>query len=256
MLCSAMATSTRVPQEQGCGSPGRESLPMRKKQGLRNFGWPLLSRELSIVVYWKTNIMGVVKICKCKLRFLTGMKSVMVIAACLAVLSFAGCASLSEADPFFVATTPEIYPPKDSREHIPLISENPAGKFKVIGTMDWEAPRRWNFVRRALERTARKHGADAIILRQKENFRETNLVDMPPTMRWVPVTRIVYVSSGPKNNRTTRAVPVTNFYPVFQPGFVAENVQDWTGVHADFIVFDSTKPLGTAPSIKLSAFDQ
>jgi hypothetical protein len=226
-----------------------------KKQGLRNFGWQLLSSELSIVIYCKTNIMGVVKICKCKLSFLTGIRPVPSIASCLAVLFFAGCASLSEADPFFIAATPEIYPPKDSREHIPLIADNPEGKFKVIGTMDWESPRRWNFVRRALERTARKHGADAIILREKKSFRETNLVDMPPTMRWVPVTRIVYVSSGPKNNRTTRAVPVTNFYPVFQPGFIAENVQDWTGVHAEFIVFDSAKPVGTSPQINLSAFD-
>lgn len=200
--------------------------------------------------------MGDPKFCKCKLRIPSKMNFLIPLAGSITALLFSGCASLSEADAFFVATTPEIYPPKNAREFVPLISEEPKENFKVIGTMVWEAPRGWNFMRRALERTARKHGADAIILRHKDSFRETNLVDMPPSMRWVPVTRIIYVSSGPKNNRTTRAVPVTDFYPVFQPGFVAENIQNWTGVNADFIVFDSTMPMGRMPELDIAELDE
>jgi len=196
--------------------------------------------------------MGLIEFCKRKVGAGAGVGTAALLSL---LLLMSGCASLSEADAYYVAKTPDIFEPKAKDEPVPLLAEDPPDKFQVIGSMDWEAPRRWSFVRRALERTARLRGADAIILREKDSFQETNLVDVPPTMRWVPVTRIVYVTTGPRNNRSTRAVPVTNFMPVFQSGYVAENVQNWTGVRADFIVWAGTKPVSRVPAIDLEALD-
>lgn len=200
--------------------------------------------------------MGVFKFCKRKLPHAVAGFFRSVLLGALAGCLLGGCASLSEADAFYVATTPELFAPKPKGEPVNLLLEKPGEDFKVIGTMDWETPRRWGFVRRALERTARKHGADAVILRQKNNFRETTLVDIPPEMRWIPRTRIIYIKSGSRENRTTRAVPVTDFFPVWQPGYVAENVQDWTAVRAEFIVFEGTKPIGKIPSLDIGALDR
>lgn len=188
--------------------------------------------------------MGVTEICKRKLFPICIDRLCSVLLAPAFALLLSGCASLKEADAFYVPTTADLYPAKPADAQIPVLAKAPKKNFQVIGILEWEAPRRWQFVRRALERTARIHGADAILLQERRDFRETTLVDIPPTTKWVPVTRIVYVTSGSGQKKTTTATPVTEYYPVFQPGYLAENVQNWTAVRAEFIVFEGTKPIG------------
>jgi hypothetical protein len=150
---------------------------------------------------------------------------------------FNGCASVRSTTVHYLPATMETFPPKEPGTPIPLLSGPPKQDHKVIGTFAWETDHDWSFIRRSLEYNAQRAGADAMILRERETFRETTLVDIPPQMRWIPRVRYVRVTSGSGNNRTTRVVPVVRYWPIVRPGGVVSNTETWNNVSVDMIVF-------------------
>jgi len=160
-----------------------------------------------------------------------------------------GCASVSSTSVHYLSLTPEIYPPKEKDAAIPLLAEKPDVPFKAIGRFQWETPRNWRFIRRSLEYNARINGADAILLKDRESFRETVLTDVPPRVQMIPYTRYIAVPCGGKRGGW-RWVPVTRYRPFIRPGYVDERVTHWTAVDAEMIIFpDRTKPLRASSTV-------
>lgn len=160
---------------------------------------------------------------------------------------FSGCVSSSRH--LYVATTPDIYPPKDKKQQIPLLGKKPEIPFRVIGKFQWETLHGWGFIRKCLEYNARINGADAVILHERTFRTETTYTNVPPRVDMIPYTQYVPVSCKGKKNQNTEFVPVVSYVPVFVPGYIRPNIYQWTGVDAEMVVFPGTKPIGKLPPL-------
>ncbi len=161
-----------------------------------------------------------------------------VLPAVLVGLLAIGCAGIESTTAYYLPATTDVFPPKPKDAQIPILTEKPNRKSRTIGRFEWETTRNWKFIRRSLEFNARVNGADAVVVKKNKRFREVVLTDIPPSMEMVPFTRYVYVPQSRGKNRNYDVVPIVDFWPVFQPGYVSQSVRIWTTVNAEMIVFD------------------
>lgn len=160
-----------------------------------------------------------------------------------------GCVSSTRH--LYIATTPDIYPPKDKKQQIPLLGKKPEIAFRPIGKFQWETTHGWGFIRKALEYNARIQGADAVILRERTSRTEKTYTEIPPHFDMVPYTQYVSVPNSNKNqkNQNQQVVAVTTYIPLFVPGRTQTNIYQWIYVDAEMIVFPGTHPVGKLPPL-------
>jgi len=153
----------------------------------------------------------------------------------LGTLILGGCASVSYTDRYYLSYTTDTPPPKPKNAPVVILPAKPDVPYRTIGRLAFESAHSWPFFVRSIEYNARRNGADAAILRDRKTRQELQLVNVPPSLEYVPVTNYVYVQN--KDNSVS-VYPVINYIPVYQPGYVFENVVDITAIEAEMIVFE------------------
>ena len=162
----------------------------------------------------------------------------------LACLGLAGCANLQETAVFYTPVSPQYYPPLEKKAFVPILSQSPPWRSRVIGNFDMETDRGPKFAREALLFNARRQGADAVVMRGlKYDVRRTyNYI--PPSWTSYPVTN--YYNQWVQNNKgkwVNQPQTYTTFIPIYRPGGVVVDDVMWTHVRADMVVQRGKKPL-------------
>lgn len=131
---------------------------------------------------------------------------------------------------FYVALTPQTFPPKEADAPIPVLEKEPREPHRVIGALRFESNRGWNFMRKSMLYNARSNGADAVFLKNTTTRQQWGLIQTPARMDWVPVTNWCRDKEGHVYSNTT-------WVPFFRPGFTRPYVEEITGIDARMLVF-------------------
>lgn len=142
--------------------------------------------------------------------------------------------TVSSTADFYLASTPEIYPPKPKDAPIPILGKSPDRPYKVIGRLRFEASRGWRFMRESMLYNARQNGADAVILRDSTARQQMYFTEVPPMVDWVSVPGPVVVQ---KVGKKTYYSSYPNYVPIYQPGYTRRWVEQIVGIDAEMIVF-------------------
>jgi hypothetical protein len=157
----------------------------------------------------------------------------MVAALSLCVLT--GCETVSSTSRYFVPLTTGTFPPLPKDAPVAILGEKPERPYDTVGELVFTSEKNWPFFVRSIEYNARRHGADAAILRNRSTTTETLMVSVPPTVDYVPFVRYVLVQKG--NDGKPVYVPVTDYFPIVTPGYLGENEIEITSVDALLIRF-------------------
>lgn len=152
--------------------------------------------------------------------------------ASVLVVALTACASVSSTSQFYLATTERIYPPKPKDAPIPIMGKAPASPYRVIGKLRFQTDQGWPFLRKSMLYNARSNGADAVILKDTWAFNRWGLVQVPPTVNWMPVPGPYYQDC---NGGWAYGGPA--WVPWYQPGYVVPTVRTITGIDSEMIVF-------------------
>ena len=77
---------------------------------------------------------------------------------------------------------------------------------------------------------AQVNGADLVILKAENSRQQMYMTQVPPQVNWVP-------SPGYYQKcRNGRVYGYTNWVPIYQPGYVQQNVQNITSIDAEMVV--------------------
>ena len=149
-----------------------------------------------------------------------------------------GCASVESTADFYLANTPDIYPPKPKDYPIPILGRAPDRPYKSIGGLTFQSDRGWKFMRESMLYNARRNGADAVILKSSTAREQERFQEVPPRTDWVPVPGPVIVQ---KKGNKTYYQNYPNYVPVFQPGYIRRWVDVIIGIDSEMIVFKSKR---------------
>lgn len=169
------------------------------------------------------------------------MKRGILLAVCLGLCA---CADLEQTAVFYTPAAPDYYPPWPQNAPVPILSQPPPWRNRVIGRFDMETDRGLKFARQALLFNARRQGADAVIMRSLDYDVRRTYNYIPPSWTSVPVTN--FYNQWVQNNKGQWVnVPqaYTTFIPVFRPARVDVDDIMWTHVRADMVVRRGKKPL-------------
>lgn len=121
---------------------------------------------------------------------------------------------------------------------VPILGKAPDRPHKTIGRLAFSSTLGFRFMRKSIEYNARIHGADAVILRGMDSDTQVFLTEVPPSWDYVPYTSYVpYYVEGKKGQVYTKYSSVTNWQPVFRPGYVSPESVTTTAIDAEMIVF-------------------
>jgi len=150
------------------------------------------------------------------------------------LLLLPGCASVKDTAQYYVSYTTRTFPPKPKDAPIQILGKRPAERYQVIGRLAFESPHGWKFMRRSMEYNARMNGADAVLLKDESSRTETYVQDVPPRMDWVPVS--TWVGTGNRKGKNNGGYYVTNYVPVFRPGYTQVSQVNWIAIDAEMLV--------------------
>lgn len=153
----------------------------------------------------------------------------------VAALLLPGCASVQDTAQYYVSYTTKIYPPKPKDAPIPILGRKPTERYRVIGRLAFESPHGWKFLRKSMEYNARMNGADAVLLKDESSRTETIVQDVPARMDWEPVS--TWVCTYDKKGRSNGGYYVTNYVPVYRPGYTQVSQVNWIAIDAEMLVF-------------------
>jgi hypothetical protein len=153
-------------------------------------------------------------------------------------LGLIGCASVESTAIYYTSYTLDQYPPKPKDAFIPVIGKAPDRPFRKIGRLAFSSDLGYRFMRQSIDYNARQNGADAVILHDVDSITQTFLTEVPPSWDYVPVTSYnTYDVDGCRGGGYGGVQPVTNWVPVFQPGYIQPTTVTTTTIDAEMIVF-------------------
>lgn len=155
-----------------------------------------------------------------------------VLAVGVAVL-LSACASVSSTRVFYQPTTANFYPPKDKNSIIPILNAPPARPYYEIGRFAFQSDLGYPFVQRSLIYNAQQAGADAVIIKNYQNWSVPSYYSVPPVYGWLPVGGWYGGGCG----RWGGGWSVGGAVPIAYPGYTGVSYQNVTGVDARMIVF-------------------
>ena len=150
----------------------------------------------------------------------------------VAALLFSGCASVSSTAVFYRPATDTVYPPKDPKAIIPILSAAPSRPFREIGSFGFQSDLGYSFVQSALLYNARRAGADAVIIKDYKSWSVPYWYTVPPTVNWIPVGGGGYYGGGCGGWSGGAA-----YVPVTYPGYSGVNYRNFTGIDARMVVY-------------------
>lgn len=154
------------------------------------------------------------------------MKRILAYCSVAAGLLLGGCASVRSTAIFYQPTTANYYPPKPSNAVIPILGAPPARPFCEIGRFAFQTTLGYPFAINSALYNARRAGADAVIMKNCQNWSVPYSYVIPPTYGWVPV-------GGWGGCGYWGGVSV----PVVYPGYAGVSYQNFTGLDARMIIY-------------------
>jgi len=153
------------------------------------------------------------------------MKRFHVFLVATAALLLGGCASVSSTVVFYQSTTPNYYPPKPSNAVIPILGAPPSRPYYEIGRFAFQTTFGYPFAINSALYNARRAGADAILIKNCQNWSVPYSYVVPPTVGYFPAGGWYGGCYG------------WGGVPVVYPGYAGVSYQNFTGIDARMIIF-------------------
>ena len=154
------------------------------------------------------------------------------------MLLLSGCASVSSTAVFYQPTTANYYPPKPSTVVIPMLNTPPTRPYFEIGRFAFQTTLGYPFAINSVIYNARRAGADAVIIKNCQNWSVPYSYVVPPTVGYVPVG-----GGGWYGGRCGWGGGWGGGYygggvvPVVYPGYAGYSFQNFTGIDARMIIY-------------------
>jgi len=170
------------------------------------------------------------------------MKRYAWIPVAVAMVLLQACASVSSTAVFYQPTTANYYPPKPSNAIIPILNAPPVRPYFEIGRFAFQTTLGYPFAINSVIYNARRAGADAVIVKNCQNWSVPYSYVVPPTVGYVPVGGYGgYSGYGGRYGGRCRGWG-GGYYgggvvPVVYPGYAGYSYQNFTGIDARMIMY-------------------
>jgi len=167
------------------------------------------------------------------------MKRYAWIPVAVALLLLQACASVSSTAVFYQPTTANYYPPKPSNAVIPILNAPPVHPYFEIGRFAFQTTLGYPFAINSVIYNARRAGADAVIVKNCQNWSVPYSYVVPPTVGYIPVGGYSGYGGwyGGRCGGWGGGYYGGGVVPVVYPGYAGYSYQNFTGIDARMIMY-------------------